>query len=63
MPSERRVNALETPLRLSLITVFVGFMSFQMQRWVDQAKNKLTAIIEEAKKHKAVGELRVAFVG
>lgn len=60
----RRTYALESLLRLSfIIAVFGDFMSFQMQRWVDQAKSKLTAIIEEAKKHEAVGELRVAFVG
>ena len=35
----------------------------QMQSWIDQAKNKLMGIIEQAKKDVANLNLRVAFVG
>lgn len=34
-----------------------------MQSWIDQAKNKLTSIINQTKKDVANIELRVAFVG
>ncbi|CAM9496542.1 unnamed protein product [Hapterophycus canaliculatus] len=42
---------------------FVMDCTRSMQSWIDQAKSKLTAIIEQTKKDIANIELRVAFVG
>ena len=39
------------------------FFASQMQRWIDQAKNKLLDIIAQAKEDVANISLRVAFVG
>lgn len=37
--------------------------AFQMQRWIDQAKNKLMDIIDQTKKDDPNITVRVAFVG